>query len=862
MKFAATYFLLLSVFFSVTVTAQITEDFSDGDFTNNPTWSGTTADFIVNTSQQLQLNSLVPGVSYLTTPHGLTSIDNKEWRIWVKYTFAPSSSNYGRVFLTSTISDFSQGSDFGYFLQFGESGSNDAVKLYRSESSVETLICAGPLGQIANSFQVSLKVIRNSQGDWSIYGDFSGGQNYSLLATGNDPTNYVGSYFGISGVYTISNANKFFYDNIYIGNEILDLTPPVLSSANVISTNQVDAVFNEAVTALSAENIVNYSIVSGISIASATLDVINPSLVHLNLVNSLSNGNTYTLSSNNISDLAGNVSGNQSINFQYLVPDSVVKGDVIITEFFPDPSPVVGLPEVEFVEIYNASNKIFNIGGWKIGDASANGTISSAWLLPGEYKVLTANANDSLFTMTDAAGVTSFPSLNNAGDDVVLKDSFGNILDKLTYTDDWYQDAVKADGGFTLELINPNDPCSDASNWIASVSNTGGTPGFQNSVFDISPDITAPQVTLWLALAPNFLEVNFSEGMDSSSLANAIFNFSPTLTIQNKFIQGAYPNKLILQFNEILVPSLLYDVSLTNIGDCWLNYANENGQFALADFPSKGDVVINEILQNPLNGGQDWIELYNNSSKIFNLKDWQFANFDNDTIDNFKPIQTDYFLFPHDYIVLGKDSNFVKANYPASVEGKFLYTELPSYNNDSGSVYLIYNSEIIDKVSYLDAWHFDLLDNIDGVSLERIDPNGESSSSFNWHSAAEDIGFASPGRVNSQFLSAISNGTITLTNDVFSPDNDGFEDVLQISYEMNEPGLLGKATIFDDRGRPIRKIFSNELLGSQGTFIWDGLTDKQVKASIGVYVVLFEAFSTDGGVIFTTKKAVTLAGRL
>lgn len=861
MKFGATFLLIFWFLFSFTANGQVLDDFSDGDFTNNPTWSGTTTDFIVNSSQQLQLNSTVASTSQLTTSHNLPDLNAKEWRIWVKQSFSPSSSNYGRVYLTADNSDLTLVQN-GYYLQFGEANAIDAIRLFKLESGVSTQLCAGVDGQIANSFTVNVKVKRDASGNWSLFADLIGGQNFVLQGTAVDPSLLIGTHFGIIDVYTSSNANKFFYDNIYIGNEVFDLSPPVLSSANVISTNQVDAVFNEAITALSAENIGNYSISSGISIASATLDAINPSLVHLALVNNLANGNSYILTNNNISDLAGNVSGNQSVNFQYLVPDSVVKGDVIITEFFPDPSPVIGLPEVEFVEIYNASNKIFNLNGWKIGDASADGTIGSAWLLPGEYKVLTANANDSLFTMTDAAGVTSFPSLNNAGDDLVLKDSFGNILDKFTYTDSWYQDEVKKSGGFTLELINPNDPCSDASNWIASVSNTGGTPGFQNSVFDVSADVTAPQVTLWLALAPNFLEVHFSEGMDSSSLANAIFNFSPTLTIQNKFIQGAFPNKLILQFNEILVPSLVYNVSLTNIRDCWLNYANESGQFALADVPSKGDVVINEILQNPLNGGQDWIELYNNSNKIFNLKDWQFANFDNDTIDNFKPIQTDYFLFPNDYIVLGKDSNFVKANYPASVPGRFLYTELPSYNNDSGSVYLIYNSEIIDKVSYLDAWHFDLLDNTDGVSLERIDPNGESSSSFNWHSAAEDIGFATPGRVNSQFLSAVSNGTITLTNDVFSPDNDGFEDVLQISYEMNEAGLLGKATIFDDRGRPIRKLFSNELLGSKGTFSWDGLTDNQVKASIGVYVILFEVFSTNGGVIFTTKKAVTLAGRL
>jgi hypothetical protein len=857
------YYFLFNILVLLTCqfNAQVVDNFSDGDFSNNPSWSGTSGDFIINTAQQLQLNNIAAATSYLSITHNLTDINNKEWRIWVKHAFSSSSSNYGRVYLTADNADLTLVQN-GYYLQFGEANAIDAIRLFKLQSGIATQLCAGIDGQIANSFTTYIKVKRDVSGNWSLFADLTGGQNFILQATTNDPATLLGTHFGIIDVYTSSNANKFYYDDIYIGNEILDQSPPILDTAIALSSSQVDAYFNEALNPVSAENVNNYSLSPTIGVASATLDAINPAIVHLITTSPLMNGSTYNLLAVNIFDISGNEAISQSTTFQYLVPDSVVNGDVLITEFFPDPSPVVGLPEVEFVEIYNASNKIFNIGGWKIGDATADGTISSSWLLPGDYKVLTANANDSLFTMTDAAGVTSFPSLNNSGDEVVLKDSFGNTLDKLTYTDDWYQDLVKQSGGYTLELINLNDPCSDASNWIASISASGGTPGFQNSVFDSSPDLTAPQVALWLALAPNFLEIHFSEGMDSTSLANAIFNFSPSLTIQNKFIQGDYPNKMILQFNEILVPSSVYNVSISNIGDCWLNYSNASGQFALPDIPSKGDVVINEILQNPLNGGQDWIELYNNSDKIFNLKDWQLANFDNDTIDNFKPIQTDYFLFPNDFVVIGKDSNFVKANYPVSVSGKFLYIELPSYNNDSGSVYLIYNAEIIDKVTYLDAWHFDLLDNTDGVSLERIDPNGESSSPFNWHSAAEDVDFATPGRVNSQFLSAISNGTMTLTNDVFSPDNDGFEDVLQISYEMVESGLLGKATIFDDRGRPIRKIFSNELLGSKGTFTWDGVTDNQVKASIGVYVILFEAFSTDGREIFTTKKAVTLAGRL
>ena len=79
---------------------------------------------------------------------------------------------------------------------------------------------------------------------------------------------------------------------------------------------------------------------------------------------------------------------------------------------------------------------------------------------------------------------------------------------------------------------------------------------------------------------------------------------------------------------------------------------------------------------------------------------------------------------------------------------------------------------------------------------------------------------------------------------------------------MSEPGLLGKITIYDDRGRLIRTLFSNELLATSGFFTWDGTTEEQVKASIGVYVLIFEAFSTNGGVFFTNKLAVTVAGKL
>ena len=856
------YLLVLLLFFFGSVHSQINEDFTDGDFINNPIWVGTNTDFIVNTLEQLQVNNTFGDTSYLTTPHGLTTLDNKEWRFLVKQSFSPSSSNYGRVFLSADNSNLTLVQN-GYYLQFGEALALDAIRLFKMVNGISTQICAGPDAQIANSFAVSVKVIRSSSGLWSIHTDFTGGSTYTEIASGNDASNLIGPYFGMLCVYTLSNVNKFYYDNIYVGNEIVDLSPPVLVSATAISALQIDVLFNEAITSLSAENTNNYDILPFQSAATAVIDLINPALVHITPLSPLQNGVSYTLLASSISDLAGNTAmNNQSVQFQYLVADSVVIGDVIISEFFADPTPVIGLPEIEYVEIYNKSSKFFNLQGWKIGDASSEGTIGAAWLLPGEYKILTATANVPEFTLSSAVGTTSFPSLNNAGDDVVLKNNTGLILDKLSYTDDWYQDEIKRDGGFSLELINPNDPCSDQDNWIASNSSSGGTPGLINSVYDVSIDMEGPEIDLVLALAPNYLEFYFNEGMDSSSLALCTLTFDPSLTVQNKYIQGAYPSMMTIQLNENIMPSQLYNYTINPISDCWLNSIGWNGEFILPELPQKGDVIINEILQNPKNGGQDWVELYNNSNKVINLKDWLFANFDDDTISNFKSISSNYLLKPNDFVVLGKDSSFVKQTYPFSVPGKFLYCELPSYDNDSSTVYIIYNSEVIDQVSYLDTWHFKLLDNTDGVSLERIDPNGPSSSSFNWHSAAESIGFASPGRKNSQYLPALTNGNFNLSSELISPDNDGYQDVVQLNYQMSEAGMLGKVTIYDDRGRLIRTICSNELLGSEGTFSWDGLTDNFVKSSIGVYVLFFEAFSTNGSLFFAQRKAITVAGKL
>lgn len=859
------YFLLFVLFLTkLPLFSQIIDNFSDGDFTNAPTWTGTTADYIVNASNELQLNNSIASNSYLSTPHGLSDFNDKEWKIWVKQSFSPSSSNFGRVFLTADNADLTLVQN-GFYLQFGEAGSTDAVRLFKMVSGVSTELVAGPTGQIANSFTVGIRVLRDNGANWSLMIDAAGGTNYALAGTVNDSDNLLGTHFGVVQVYTASNANKFFYDDIFVGDEIVDVTPPTLVSATAINANLIDVLFDEPVDQITAETIGNYDIQPFQSATAAVRDGSNNALVHITPASPLINGNTYTLFSNLVEDISGNPSGSQSVNFTYLVAEVPVAGDVVINEFMCDPSPVVGLKDVEYVEIYNRSNKVFNVNGWKLGDASSFGTVQNAWLMPNEYLVLTATANVDSFAV--ATPVTSFPSLNNSDDAVVLYDNSGTKLDSIFYTISWYHDVNKDDGGYSLERINPDDPCTDISDWKASEATNGGTPGTVNSVFDLTPDSQTPIITSIIASAPSLIEVYFNEGMDPVSLTNSTVITSPTLTVQNKFFTGAFPTSVSINFNEVLVGSQSYQLELQNVADCWMNAVNLASAFALPETAVAGDVIINEIMFDPLTGGSDWVELYNNSNKLIDLFEWQLAKISNGAIGNNDVIDQHYLLQPGDYVVLTENISQIIQNYPASVIGKFLETNVPSYNNDSSTVYLLDNqifppNQIMDKVSYQDDWHFKLLDSKDGKSLERIDPNGLSDDKNNWHTAAESVGFATPGAENSQLNPAVTNGAFSFTSETISPDNDGMEDVLQVNYEMNEAGYIGNFVIYDDRGRKIATVFRSELLASRGTFTWDGVRDDNTKASIGQYIALFEAFNIDGGVVFSKKKAFVVAGRL
>lgn len=859
MKFVLTTLCLLV---GQHVLAQFIDEFSDSDFSSNPTWFGDDSVFTivdVGGNFQLRSNKLLTNSSYcLSTPNAL--VNDAQWEFSVRLLFNTSSANFVDVYLCSDqVNLFTAGVN-GYFVRIG--GTTDEVSFYKSVNGVKTKLIDGTDGTTNHSTnELKLKVKCTASGEWTLEQKTFAAAAYSLEGMTTDLSTTTSGFFGIAiAQSTASFFQKHFFDDIYIGPIVYDLTPPSLVSANAIAFNAVDALFSESLDSTSALSIANYSLPSGPTISGVLIDSLNPALVHLVLSSSLTNGSQYELVTQNIADLVLNPSPQQTTSFQVLFSETPMAGDVVINEFLCDEAPSIGLPEVEYVEVLNVSQKLFDMQGWKIGDASGFGTIQNGWIYPGEFKVLCASANATYFL--DALEVTSFPSFNNAGDQVILHDADGQQIDSLAYTTDWYQDPFKSNGGYAIERINPFDPCSAQDNWKASASVSGGTPETQNSVYSDLPDLLPPMLLELVPLAPNVLQVFFNEGMDSTQLATALIETVPPLNIYKRAIYGAHPSMMTLIFSDNLVGGQLYAIQMQQLSDCWMNQTDVQANFVLPQTPALGDLVINELLVDPLMGGSDWIEVYNTSDKWIDLMDWRLAHFDNGMVANYQTVSQHFYLAPSEYAVLGSDSSFVKQRYPFAVPGRFVQLETPAYAVDSGTVLLYYFDQLMDTVSYSNGWHFALLESSDGVSLERVRTEGSSNKRDNWHSAAEAIGFASPGMKNSQDMKGNLAGDFVLSSNIISPDNDGKDDVLEFTYTMLEPGMLGTLVLYDDEGREVKKIFSNELLGISGRVTWDGITDEHYKASIGTYIAVFTAFALNGQSAVNKRKAFVVAGRL
>ena len=753
-------FLVFFLILSTTATyAQFFDNFSDGNFTQNPIWKGSTAKFLVSQGL-LQLNDETATTGSNKAYLGTFSeaIMSAEWSCSLFLNAVLTSANYVRFYVVSDTSNLSSSLN-GYFVMLG--GTSKEISLYRQNGTVLTKLVDGVDNRLpaVAGYSVEINVLRDSVGAWELWSKLSTDSVFVLEGRCRDKTLLKASYSGLFFNYSLSNKANFACDSIGVKGE-----PYVKPQQNLF------------------------------------------------------------------------------------------KNDIVFTEIMADPEPSIKLPNAEFVEIFNRTDQSIDLAGWKLGVGDKSGTILEGELLPHTYALLCASSKVIDFmAYGKVIGVSSCPAISNSGALITLLSDEDEVMAWVDFSDTWYgDDAFKKEGGWSLERINVNYLDNDKENWMPSQSKIGGTPAISNSVEANLVDQREPILDYLAVIVPDTLLLHFSKSMEDTLIQDVNNYQIENMSIQSLILQQPYANMVSLVLSDSLKlneQGLLQLENLRCVDGLLLNPISL--RVSQPQIPVVGDVVINEVLFNPKGDGVDYIEMLNISDKVLDMSALFITKRKGEFLDErMSIINRQALFFPDDYWVLTSDPVVVCNQFSCPQSPHFATISLPSMNDDEGSVILILNDgTIIDEFSYSEKMHHPFVVNPEGVALERVNPFMSTQHSDNWQSASFESGYGTPGSQNSQY--SVPNADMTeeyfvLEHEIFTPDNDGYLDLLQVNYKLPQDGFTTYVDVFDANGLHVKRILNGELLGTEGTIFWNGLSDKELLCNVGVYVLFVEAIHPSG----------------
>ena len=444
----------------------------------------------------------------------------------------------------------------------------------------------------------------------------------------------------------------------------------------------------------------------------------------------------------------------------------------------------------------------------------------------------------------------------------VTRDAEGNfaLYSKKATEDEYFLEGTRTDLSFTrtkyfgLKFVN---------------SGTTGNRYFFDNVNvtgNAAIDTEAPLLLNYEIANQNSLQLLFSEEMN---FENAVFEVDNAIGTPSNIVLSADKKTSTLTFSRIFERGIPYTLYAENLTDEAGNFLEETVYvFGIIETPDSADVVWNEVMFDAPTGAVEYAEIVNRSDKLIDVSRLYFATLGSSGLTTARRIsENTRYLLPNDYLAVcpNADSLLRYFNYPP--ESKVVTTAWTTLNNTSATLVLFNAAKdtIYDEFTYNSGWHHVLIKNERGVALEKINPDMPSNRAESWHSAASEVKYGTPGYKNSQFREITpipeNENFVYTVPQAFSPDNDGFEDVCFIHYDMGESGFLADITIFTITGVPIKRVASNFLLQSEGFIIWDGSTDSATKVNTGVYVILFEARNPINGAKKVKKVPITVSYR-
>ena len=825
------------------------DNFSDGNFNQSPFWYGNDSSFIVNDKFQLQLNASTTGTAYLVTNIS-PDIPDIDWEFYVKMPFSPSSNNNARIALLVTKPTLDSLPD-GIWIQLGEAGANDAIRLIARENQTDSILCSGPSGQIATSFAFTIKVSLIKNKIWKLYTKSMTQNYFNCQASALFPVTLKAGYFGILCSYTSSNIKNFFFDNISIMAHQFDVTPPSIIYAQLLPPSSISVQFSEPTDSSSTFQVYNYSIYDPPLYPRKIAKLSNENTYSLTFDTTINYGEPLPLHISYIYDKEGNMFHDTTLQ---LISWKLNCFDVLINEIMADPEPVVELPPTEYLELFNRSNHPINLDSWRLSIGTTIKEIPSFILKPKQHVIVISVADSMAYPNKVNTIYLKSLSLPNTGTTIALFDSIGNLIHSLAYTPEQHYPDTKKEGGWSLELIDPTNPC-ETSNWKSSIALEGGTPGAINSVSASNPDIISPKLRRSRWIDSQHFTISASESLDSTTI-NPLLHFSltpPTTTISSIAFIKPLNQAILFSTNAPLDSLTSYTLTITDtISDCASNSILVPFSIALGKplIPKRNNIIINEIITNPAINQTDYIELVNNSDKFLDLNKIILSYYSPSAKVNSITLPK-ITLNPYEYLLLSRKPENLKDHYNTPFAERLIACEhLPDFSSVAGSIVLSLANNplvVIDSFNYSSELYPSLINSFDGVALERVNPLRATNEVTNWQPAATSEHYGTPGYLNSQYCPLPNgNGQLIISPKIFSPELANLDHSVSFKIIPSYPGSFTTLTIYNIEGRKVITLVNHELIGTENTYSWNGLNESGNPSPTGYYLAILQIYTPEG----------------
>lgn len=858
---------------------------------------------------------------FLETQYADKDVD-MEIAFVVRHGYPPSGSNNWQLFIQATKARSEENGIFvpGYVFGVNYHCSDDTVRLWEITEGEVGVICS--MGAVYEALSdetgvVRFSLIRLADGRWVVEAgpeavkglgggarqgsdDASAGSPESGVAAGlaaesgcitassagKEAAFHRGKYMVFNYQYTSSQDRKLWIDDVIVrGKFSRDTLAPRVTGVMSSGLHTVKVQYDEEVL---PHSIYSYSRHGAMP---DSMEYGEDNAI-LHYAKPFPNLQETGLLIRGISDSDGNRMRDTIV---IIHPQLPLFGDLVINEVMADPQPRVYLPDMEYVELYNRTSESVSLEHWTLAVNARSYEFPECTIAPGGYLICTQDP--VIFGTSDSLAVSLFKSsvsLPNTGGEISLYDPYFRLIHRVEYGSPYPADPDKSEGGWSLENADPDYLCGEYPSWQYSISNLGGTPAKPNSaVLDISDD-SGPLVAFTGIITGEISQNASYKGMEpgdgewnavgqraSENRAVMLHFHEPVLVTEHQeamisagdyrwIPQGSVPfsdRALVLPLPSGSGESL-WEVQVDEVADCTGN--RSQGLIVPVGLPvppPDGKLLLSEVLYHPAGDGSEYFELFNAGNSWLDLYDIHFSvGQPGELAVGRKEItEESHLLAPGGYVVLCRNREALLDEWGLSAVAPVVaaegWTQLP----DQGACIQLVDraGQKLDGFCYHDSLHQDLLADYTGIALERVSFHTELPAGQGWTSASFASGYGTPGRENSQWLNReeqeSAQEVLRLYPQVFSPDGDGYEDLLEIDLVIPDPFGLYDMLILDRSGNFIRQLVAGGNTGRGDRLYWDGKDRAGHLVPPGLYIVHCRLYGASGSLV--KRKAVAIIYR-